>query len=58
MSVTIYSFVMKPVETGKVWRRGVTLYNIAYGFVGMRNINKGKEGQIAQLSCAEQAGYT
>lgn len=49
---------MKPVETGKVWRRGVTLYNIAYGFVGMRNINKGKEGQIAQLSCAEQAGYT
>lgn len=43
VSVIIYSFVVKPIETGKVWGRGVTLYNIAYGCVGMRNINKGKE---------------
>lgn len=34
VSVIIYFFVVTPNERGKVWGRGVMLFNTAYGLTG------------------------
>lgn len=54
VSVIIYSFVVTPIETGKVWGRGVTLYNIAYGLCGNEEY-KQEEGGLnsTALMCPE-----